>query len=498
MYDYAHIGNLRTYVFEDVLRRVLEHNGYEVHHVVNITDVGHLTSDADTGEDKMERGARRTGKSAWWVADFYTRAFEEDLRRLNVLEPTVWCKATAYIDEQIEVIRSLEERGFIYKTSDGIYFDTSRQPDYGRLARLDVKGLQAGARVELGEKRLATDFALWKLSPADSRRQMEWDSPWGRGFPGWHTECVAMSQSHLGPQFDIHCGGEDHLAIHHVNEIAQAEACYGTRLARFWMHGRFLVLDDERMSKSSGSFLTLDSLVEAGYDPLAYRMFLLGAHYRRPLSFNWEALDAATAALERLRRTAHAWGPAGEPDPASLEAFTRCLNSDLNMPRALAVVWDLVRSELPDQVKKGTLLAFDGVLGLGLADWEPPREEIPAEVEEMVRRRTEARGQRDFEDCRRPQGADPRSRVRRGRPAGRPEGEEALLGRGGVGGSGLASAARTPGLIGGAGWWRAPRCGASIAMGWFGRRWPRPSLRSGLWVRLSPLMALHVGVTRPA
>ena len=199
-----------------------------------------------------------------------------------------------------------------------------------------------------------------------------------------------MAESRLGPYFDIHCGGEDHLTIHHVNEIAQAEACYGTLLARFWMHGRFLVFDDERMSKSSGSFLTLDRLVEAGYDPLAYRMFLLGAHYRRPLTFNWEALDAATAALERLRRAAHAWGSAGDPDPASIEAFTRCLNSDLNMPQALAVVWGLVRSELPDEVKKGTLLAFDGVLGLGLANWEPPREEIPAEVMEMARRRTEA------------------------------------------------------------------------------------------------------------
>ncbi len=396
VYDYAHIGNLRTYVFEDVLRRVLAYSGYDVHHVVNITDVGHLTSDADTGEDKMERGAQRTGKSAWWVADFYTRAFKEDLRRLNVLEPTVWCRATDYIDQQIGVIHTLEERGFIYVTSDGIYFDTSRQRDYGGLARLDMQGLLAGARVELGEKRRATDFALWKLSPSGSRRQMEWDSPWGRGFPGWHTECVAMAESHLGPYFDIHCGGEDHLAIHHVNEIAQAEACYGTPLARFWMHGRFLVLDDERMSKSSGSFMTLDSLVEAGYDPLAYRMFLLGAHYRRPLSFNWEALDAAAAALERLRRAAHAWGPAGDPDPASMEAFTRCLNSDLNMPQALAVVWSLVRSELPDEVKKGTLLAFDGVLGLGLANWNPQQEEAPAEVLEMVRRRTEARRQRDY------------------------------------------------------------------------------------------------------
>ena len=396
VYDYAHIGNLRTYVFEDVLRRVLEHNGHEVHHVVNITDVGHLTSDADTGEDKMERGAQRTGKSAWWVADYYTRAFEEDLRRLNVLEPTVWCKATEYIDQQIGVIRTLEEGGYIYATSDGIYFDTSRQPDYGRLARLDVKGLPGRRPRRAGRETPGDGLRPVEAQPARQPAADGMGQPLGAGIPGWHTECVAMSESHLGPCFDIHCGGEDHLAIHHVNEIAQAEACYGTRLARFWMHGRFLVFDDERMSKSSGSFLTLDRLAEAGYDPLAYRMFLLGAHYRRPLTFNWEALDAATAALDRLRRAAHAWGAASDPDPASIDAFTRCLNSDLNMPQALAVVWDLVRSELPDGVKKGTLLAFDGVLGLGLGNWEPPQEEVPAEVMEMVQRRTEARGQRDY------------------------------------------------------------------------------------------------------
>lgn len=396
VYDYAHIGNLRTYVFEDLLRRVLELNGYEVRHIVNITDVGHLTSDADEGEDKMEHGARRTGKSAWWVADFYTKAFQADLCRLNVMEPTVWCRATDYIDEQIQVIRGLEERGYIYTTSDGAYFDTSKQTGYGYLARLDLDGQQAGARVELGEKRRATDFALWKLSPTDGKRQMEWDSPWGLGFPGWHTECVAMAAKHLGPLFDIHCGGEDHLTVHHVNEIAQAEVCYGTRLANYWMHGRFLVLDDEKMSKSTGDFLTLDSFIERGHDPLAYRLYLLGAHYRRPLTFTWEALEGARAALQRLRRTTYDWGPAGKPDPTFVDAFTQCVNSDLNMPQALAVVWRLVRSKLPDDIKKGTLMVLDGVLGLGLAAWKPATEETPAEIMEMVRQRAEARGEGDY------------------------------------------------------------------------------------------------------
>src|SRR5260221_3814018 len=257
VYDYAHIGNLRTYIFEDILRRVLAFNGYTVRHVMNITDVGHLTSDADTGEDKMEKGSRRTGKSAWEIAEEYTQAFKDDLHRLNINEPTIWSKATDHIQEQIEMIRCIEANGFTYRTSDGIYFDTSKLPDYGYLGRLDIEGLRAGSRVEMGEKRSPTDFALWKFSPPNSKRQMEWDSPWGIGFPGWHTECAAMSVKHLGTYFDIHCGGEDHITVHHPNEIAQSEGCYGTRLANFWMHGYFLQQDEKKMAKSSGGFLGL-------------------------------------------------------------------------------------------------------------------------------------------------------------------------------------------------------------------------------------------------
>ncbi|MEZ4618415.1 MAG: cysteine--tRNA ligase [Caldilineaceae bacterium] len=293
VYDYAHIGNLRTYLFEDILRRVLEFNGYKVKHVMNITDVGHLVSDADSGEDKMEKGSRRTGKTAWEIAEFYTQAFQEDLRRLNILEPTIWCRATDYIPEQIEMIGCIEANGYAYTTSDGVYFDTAKLDDYGYLARLKIEGLQAGMRVDMGEKRNPTDFALWKFSPKDQTRQMEWESPWGVGFPGWHIECSAMSAKFLGNLFDIHCGGEDHIPVHHTNEIAQTEACHGTHLANFWLHGYFLQLDDAKMAKSAGGFLRVQTLLDRGYEPLVYRFFCLSGHYRAKLNFTWESLDGA-------------------------------------------------------------------------------------------------------------------------------------------------------------------------------------------------------------
>jgi cysteinyl-tRNA synthetase len=399
VYDYAHIGNLRTYVFEDVLRRALAWNGYAVKHVMNITDVGHLTSDADTGEDKVEVGSRRTGKSAWEIADLYTQAFMDDLRRLDAREPTVWCKATDHISEQIAFIECIDAKGYTYRTSDGIYFDTSKLSDYGHLGRLDLEGLRAGERVEVGEKRRPTDFALWKFSPAGQTRQMQWPSPWGVGFPGWHIECSAMSARYLGPFFDIHCGGEDHVPVHHTNEIAQTQACYGTRLANFWMHGTFLQLDDAKMSKSAGSFLTLRDLIERGYDPLAYRFFCLGAHYRARLSFSWEALDGAATALTRLRAALDSWGPAGAADHALIERFTTEVNGDLNMPRALAVVWELVRSDLPPAVKKATLLRVDEVLGLALADWAPAEVEVPEAVKELVEARQRARADKRWTEA---------------------------------------------------------------------------------------------------
>lgn len=400
VYDFAHIGNLRTYIFEDLLRRTLVFNGYTVNHVMNITDVGHLVSDADTGEDKMEKGARRTGKTAWEIAEFYTEAFKDDMHRLNIMEPTIWCRATDHIPEQIAEIQCIEAKGFTYQTSDGIYFDTSKQPNYGYLARLDIEGLEAGSRVDMAEKRNPTDFALWKFSPKDEQRQMEWDSPWGVGFPGWHLECSAMSAKYLGAYFDIHCGGEDHITVHHPNEIAQTEACHGTRLANYWMHGYFLQMDDAKMAKSAGEFLRVQTLLDRGYDPLVYRLFCLSANYRSKLNFNWESIDGASRQLNRLRLAVYGWGePGSSPDEAYITNFTGQINDDLNLPRALAVTWDLVKSDLPDDVKKATVIEFDRVLGLRLAEWKPEEEAVPDDILALADQRQQARTEKRYADA---------------------------------------------------------------------------------------------------
>ena len=392
VYDFQHIGNYRTFLFEDWLKRALRWNGYAVRHVMNVTDVGHLVSDADTGEDKMEKGARRTGRTAWEIAELYTRAFVEDMRALNIELPDVLCKATDHIAEQVAFVADLERGGYTYRTSDGIYFDTSRQPDYGYLARLDKAGLDAGRRVDLGEKRQATDFALWKFSPPGERRQMEWDSPWGRGFPGWHIECSAMAQRYLGDFFDIHCGGEDHIPVHHTNEIAQTEARVGTRLANFWMHGYFLLQNDAKMAKSAGEFLRVQALVDRGYEPLAYRYLCLTGHYRSQLNFTFDALDAAVTGLARMRTGFHGLpDEAAEADPALTARFTDELNDDLNLPRALAVAWETLRGDTPAAVKRATLAGFDAVLGLSLATWQPHDEQAPAEVAALAEARAAAR-----------------------------------------------------------------------------------------------------------
>jgi cysteinyl-tRNA synthetase len=399
VYDYQHIGNFRTFLFEDLLRRVLEWNGYGVTHVMNVTDVGHLTSDADTGEDKMEKGARRTGKTAWEIAELYTGAFLEDMRALNIEDPTIFCRATDHIREQIEFIADIEKNGYTYRTSDGIYFDTSKQPDYGYLARLDKAGLEAGKRVDLGEKRHATDFALWKFSPSGEKRQMEWPSPWGTGFPGWHIECSAMAQKYLGDFFDIHCGGEDHIPVHHTNEIAQTEARVGTRLANFWMHGYFLLANDAKMAKSAGEFLRLKSLTDRGYDPLAYRYLCLTAHYRSQLNFTFDALDAAATALDRMRSAFHALPHAEAADPRYVERFTAEINDDLNLPRALALAWEVLRGELSSAARRSTLAAFDRVFGLGLEAWQPKRETIPEVVRALAAARAAARAAKQWAEA---------------------------------------------------------------------------------------------------
>jgi cysteinyl-tRNA synthetase len=399
VYDYQHIGNFRTFLFEDILKRVLEWNGYRVVHVMNITDVGHLVSDADVGEDKMEKGSRRTGKSAWEIAKLYTDAFLDDMRALNIEPPTHLPRATDHIGEQIDFIADLERKGYTYRTSDGIYFDTSRQADYGYLARLDKGGLEAGKRVDVGEKRHPTDFALWKFSPPGERRQMEWDSPWGRGFPGWHIECSAMAQKYLGDYFDIHCGGEDHIPVHHTNEIAQTEARVGTRLANFWMHGYFLLEGNAKMAKSAGEFLRLKSLTDRGYDPLAYRYLCLTAHYRSQLNFTWDALDAAATALERMRGGFHALPEGGAPDAGALERFTGEVNDDLNVPRALALAWEVLRGALPPEARRATLAALDRVLGLRLSGWQPRQETVPEGVRALAEARSAARGARDWPEA---------------------------------------------------------------------------------------------------
>ena len=397
VYDYAHIGNLRTYIFEDLLRRTLEYYGYDVKHVVNITDVGHLTSDADTGEDKIEKGSRRTGKTAWQIAQEYTEAFQQDLKALNIIEPGIWCRATDHIQEQINDIQTIERKGFTYQTADGIYFDTAKLDNYGYLARLDIDGLNAGERVNIGEKRNATDFALWKFSPENESRQMQWQSPWGVGFPGWHIECSAMAVKYLGTKFDIHCGGKDHIPVHHTNEIAQTQVCHNTQMANFWLHGYFLEMDKEKMSKSSGEFLRIQTLLDKHYDPLEYRYLCLTANYRSDLKFTWDSLDAASKTLGRLRNTLYSWQKTGQADDVFLDRFKSEVFFDLNTPRALAIMWGLIKSDLDESIKKATVLEFDRILGLGLANWQPDAVDIPDAVLDLVAQRTQARLEKSWQ-----------------------------------------------------------------------------------------------------
>jgi cysteinyl-tRNA synthetase len=377
---------------------VLAYNGYRVTHVMNITDVGHLTGDRDMGEDKMESRSRREGKTAWDIAEFYTQAFKQDIARLNILEPTIWCKATDSIPEQIDLIRTLEQKGFTYKTSDGIYFDTARFPAYGRLSSQKLDALQEGARVEKNlEKRNPTDFALWKFSPPGARRQMEWDSPWGVGFPGWHIECSAMSMKFLGDQLDIHCGGVDHVDIHHTNEIAQSEAATGRKFFNFWMHGAFLnIQGGKKMAKSEENFLTLENaLIKRGIPALAYRFAAFLTHYRKPMEYSDESIQAAKNGLEHLFNQVRdvAKGgetPVGTANAAFRDKFLEAINDDLNMPRAMAVIQEMLKSDRPNPEKHSTILDFDRVLGLTLDQVDKPQE-LPTEVQKLVEARRRAR-----------------------------------------------------------------------------------------------------------
>lgn len=427
VYDYAHIGHLRAYVFVDTLKRVLTYNGFNVRHVMNITDVGHLTSDADTGEDKIEVGARREGKSAWDIAKFYEDDFWQATGALNILRPDFSPRATDHIKEQIDMVKKIEAKGLAYKIEDGIYFDSAQFPAYGELAwgkeglPAGRQGIKPGARVKLVPgKKNPTDFALWKFSPKGKKRQMEWDSPWvhpegsprgGRGFPGWHIECSAMGIKYLGENFDIHTGGVDHIPTHHTNEIAQNQTATGHKVVNFWLHNEHLLVEGARMSKSAGNFLRLADIVKKGFDPLALRYLILGAHYRTQLNFTWKGLEGAQSSLEKLRQLVAEFGVEKERTALSPEKlakidqwrqkFLGAINNDLGTPEALAVVWELVKSNVPGYDKFELIRDWDEVLGLGLGKVSEVSQasKVPKEVDALVEERERLRREDKWDEA---------------------------------------------------------------------------------------------------
>jgi len=398
VYWYQHIGNLRRYIFGDILTRVLQYNGYEVKRVMNVTDVGHLTSDADEGEDKIESAAKKEHKTAKEISNFYLSVFRDDFEKLNIQEPNIWCKATEHIKEQIELIKRLERGGFTYTTSDGVYFDTSKFKDYAKFARLKIKGLKAGARVALGDKKNPTDFALWKFSEKPGIRQQEWDpkdfgTNWSIGFPGWHLECSAMSMKYLGKHFDIHTGGIDHIQIHHTNEIAQSEAATGKKFVNYWMHSNFLTFGKEKVAKSTGGLFTLTELQKEGFTPLAYRYFVLTGHYRKPLEFSLESLENAQNSYYRLKNIISEIKDDKKINKKYLDDFENAMNNDLDTPKALAVLWKFVRDKKASGKIK-TIKKMDSVFGLDLLKKE--RLQIPAEIKKLANKREQARKSKDW------------------------------------------------------------------------------------------------------
>ena len=399
VYNYAHIGNLRTYIFEDVLKRVLFYNDYKVKHIMNITDVGHLTGDRDMGEDKIEKMSQKENKSAYEIAEFFTKKFKEDLKNLNIIYPETFCKATDNIKEQIEMIETLEKKGFTYKTSDGIYFDTSKVADYTKLSHQHLDSLKEGARVEVNsEKKNPTDFALWKFSPIDSKRQMEWESPWGVGFPGWHIECSAMSIKYLGAHFDIHCGAVDFINLHHTNELAQSEAYTGkVPWVNYWIHGEFLNLKDgEKMAKSAGNFLTIPSeFLNKNINPLVFRFATYGVHYRKQMEWNDEIINASVNGYKNLLDKVKNLGRnIGTINGELKERFIESINDDLNMPKAMATVGEVFKYGISNEDKLATILDFDKVLALGLDKIE--EENIPKDIENLAKERLDARNNKDW------------------------------------------------------------------------------------------------------
>ena len=398
VYDYDHLGHAWNYTQADFLRRVLEYNGYKVKQVMNITDVGHLTSDSDTGEDKMEKSAREKKKSVWEIAEFFTKIFFENRKKLNLLKPHIVCKATDHIKEMTGLIKILEQKGYAYKIDDGIYFEVQKFPRYGRLSGNTLKKLKAGARIEINpQKRHPADFALWKFTPKKVKRQMEWDSLWGRGFPGWHIECSAMSMKYLGKTIDIHGGGEDNIFPHHESEIAQSESATGKKFVNYWFHPRFLKVEGQKMAKSLKNFFTLADIEKQGFSVLALRYLFLTSHYRSSINFTWKGLESAQIALNKLHGAiASLKSEAGKIDKKYQKKFLNVINDELNMPEAISLVWQLIKDKkVKSADKKKTLLDFDRVLGVNLS--KVKKITIPSSVEKLVVQREEYRRQEEWQ-----------------------------------------------------------------------------------------------------
>ena len=397
VYNYAHIGNLRTYVFMDLVRRTLKYDGYKLKGVMNITDVGHLMSDGDEGEDKMEVAAKKQRKSPYEIAAYYTDVFFKDIAALNIGKPEILAKATDHIQDMIKYVETLMEKGYAYETSDGIYFDISRFKDYGKLSRLNLDDQIAGARVEVnGEKRHPADFALWKKAPKE--HIMQWPSPWGMGYPGWHIECSAMSKKYLGSVIDIHSGGVDHIPVHHENEIAQSEALEGHKTVNTWLHGEFMLVDGGKMSKSLGNTYTIAQLEEMGYPPLSFRYFCLNTHYRKKLNFTFEGIKAADTAYKRLLNLLYEHKISSAETDKKLtdkyrDEFQAAIDDDINIPLALGIVWTMLK-ERPSKDIYSLAMEFDKVLGLSLDKAAPAEKEkidIPDEIRKLADLRLEAR-----------------------------------------------------------------------------------------------------------
>ncbi len=396
VYDYDHLGHAISYTNADILRRTLEYNGYKVKHVMNITDVGHLTSDADTGEDKMEKSAKEKRQSIWEIADYYTKVFFQNRKKLNILDPHITCKASDCVKETIDLIKILIKKEYAYQISDGIYFDVQKFPEYGKLSGNTIAELKEGVRIEKNpEKKHPADFALWKFSPKDKKRQMEWDSPWGKGFPGWHMECSTIAKKHLGKTIDFHTGGEDNIFPHHESEIAQSETINNKRFVNIWFHTRHLKVEGEKMSKSLKNFLTLKDIQEKGFDPLALRYLFLTAHYRTSFNFTEEGLKAAQKALKNLYNHFLLLKEEKGINKEYQEEFQKAINNDLDMPKALSIVWKLIKDEKAKD-KKQTLINFDQVLGLKLKNFKL---EIPKEVKELIKKREKERKQKNWKEA---------------------------------------------------------------------------------------------------